>query len=298
MSRELAPPAWITSIREIRRMLAPVRRSGRTIGFVPTMGALHAGHGALIERARGESDFLVISIFVNPLQFERRDDFEAYTLDPAADAAFCAARGVDAVFAPPPEEMYLPGRSTFVEVAGLSDHLCGPHRPGHFRGVATVVAKLFHIVAPDVAYFGEKDAQQLAIIRRMAADLDIPVRIVAVETVREADGLALSSRNRRLTREERRIAPALFQALQAGRDRIAAGCTSASEARDAALRRLGQEPCIRVEYVEVVDEGSMAPVERVDRAVRIAAAVWLGATRLIDNVRAAPPARNADPLPA
>jgi len=297
MSPEFAPPAWITGIREIRRTLAPVRHGGRTIGFVPTMGALHAGHGALIERARGESDFVVVSIFVNPLQFERRDDFEAYTLDSAADAAFCADRGVDAVFAPPPGEMYLPGRSTFVEVAGLSDHLCGPHRPGHFRGVATVVAKLFHIVAPDVAYFGEKDAQQLAIVRRMVTDLDIPVRIVAVETVREADGLALSSRNRRLTPDERRIAPALFQALQAGRDRIAAGCSSA-DARDAALLRLGQEPRIRMEYVEVVDEESMTPVERVDRPVRIAAGVWLGATRLIDNVRAAPPERNANRPPA
>jgi pantoate--beta-alanine ligase len=288
VSRESARPEWTAGIREIRRILAPVKHSGRTIGFVPTMGALHAGHGALIERARGESDYVVVSIFVNPLQFERRDDFEAYTLDTEADARFCADRGVDAVFAPPPEEMYLPGRSTFVEVTGLSEHLCGAHRPGHFRGVATVVAKLFHIVAPDAAYFGEKDAQQLAIIRRMVADLDIPVRIVAVETVREADGLALSSRNRRLTPDERRIAPALFQALEAGRDRIAGGCESAAEARDAVLLRLGERPRIRVEYVEVVDAEGMTPVERVAGPVRIAAAVWLGTTRLIDNVRCGP----------
>ena len=200
-----------------------------------------------------------------------------------ADRLFCEARGVDAVFAPAAEEMYPEPAGTFVEVPEVAQHLCGAFRPGHFRGVATVVAKLFHIVQPDTAYFGEKDAQQLAVIGQMVCDLNFPVRIVPVPTVREPDGLALSSRNQRLSPEERRIAPALYQALTAGRDLIAGGERDASKVKAAALRALASEPGIRLEYLEVVDT-RMQPVERIAGVVRLAAAAWIGSTRLIDNV--------------
>jgi pantoate--beta-alanine ligase len=269
---------------EIRGQLALLRKEGQIIGLVPTMGALHAGHAALIERARADCNVVVVSIFVNPIQFDRRDDYDAYAIDVAKDVEFCAARGVDFVFAPSAHEMYREPSSTFVEVAGVSAHLCGKFRPGHFRGVATVVTKLFNIVAPHKAYFGEKDAQQLAVIERMAADLNMPVEIVPVPTVREPDGLALSSRNQRLTAEERRIAPTLYQALQIGADCIRKGCTSAAQVRTAALAHLQQHPGWRVEYLEVVDASSMTPVETISVPVRIAAAAWLGSVRLIDNV--------------
>jgi pantoate--beta-alanine ligase len=227
---------------------------------------------------------VVVSIFVNPIQFDRREDYEAYLVYLPRDVEYCGSLGADLVFAPPAEEMYPAPQHTFVEVTGLTGHLCGRFRPGHFRGVATVVSKLFHIVAPDRAFFGEKDAQQLAVIQKMVADLDMAVEIVPVPTVRECDGLALSSRNRRLSPEERRVAPALFQALEAARARIAGGCTSAPEVLETALSVLRAHPQFRVEYLEVVDPATMAPVERIAGPVRIAAAAWLGATRLIDNV--------------
>ena len=279
----------ITTVAGIRQRLSSARREGRAIGLVPTMGALHTGHGALIERARRDGASVVVSIFVNPIQFDRRDDYEAYAIDLERDAAFAGERGAEVVFAPPPAEMYPAPQAAFVEVAGLGDHLCGRFRPGHFRGVATVVAKLFLIAGPDRAYFGEKDAQQLAIIRRMAADLNFPVEIVAVATVREPDGLALSSRNRRLTAGERRAAPALYQALRAAQERIAGNCTVAAEAVRAALAVLERRPEFRVEYLEVVDAATMAPVERIAGPVRVVAAAWLGETRLIDNVYCALP---------
>ena len=274
------------TIAQIREPVSAARRAGRIIGLVPTMGALHAGHGALMNRARRESGFVVASIFVNPIQFDRPEDYQAYTINLDADLAFCAARGVDAVFAPAPDEMYPEPLATVVEVAGLSEHLCGKFRPGHFRGVATVVAKLFQIVAPDRAYFGEKDAQQLAIIQRMVDDLNFPIEIVPVATVREPDGLALSSRNARLTPEERAAAPVVYQALQRGLQRLNEGSRCASEIREAALQELAREPRARVEYLEVVGARTMAPVEEITGPVRIAAAVWFGATRLIDNVAA------------
>lgn len=274
----------VPSIVEVRRSVAEARRAGQRIALVPTMGALHAGHGALIERARREPNFLVVSIFVNPIQFDRREDYHAYTIDVRRDLAFCAARGVDLVFAPTAEEMYPDPLLTHVEVAGISDHLCGKFRPGHFRGVATVVAKLFQIVAPDRAYFGEKDAQQLAVIQQMVADLNFPIEIVPVPTVRESDGLALSSRNARLSAEDRAAAPVVYRALEQARRRVLEGCRNAAAIRQAALETLGREPRARVEYLEVVNAGSMAPVETVNGPVRVATAVWFGATRLIDNV--------------
>jgi pantoate--beta-alanine ligase len=272
------------TIPEMRRSLAEARRRGCTVGFVPTMGALHTAHGELIRRARGESDFVVVSIFVNPIQFDRSEDLDQYPRTLPADVEFCAALGADAVFAPDAAEMYPSPLLTFVEVASLSERLCGEFRPGHFRGVATVVGKLFHIVQPDRAYFGEKDAQQLAVIRKMAADLDFPVAIVPVATVREPDGLAMSSRNRRLDPEQRRIAATLYRALQAAAQRIASGATSPEEIREAALAVLQPQSAIRVEYLEIVDPERMQPVERIDGPVCVAAAVWIGAIRLIDNI--------------
>ncbi len=276
----------VRTIAELRDRLALSRMRGRTIGLAPTMGALHAGHGALMERARADCHVVVVSIFVNPIQFDQSSDYEAYTIDVTKDLEFCATLGMDFVFMPGLEEMYPKPASTFVEVEGVSEHLCGMFRPGHFRGVATVVAKLFNIVAPNKAYFGEKDAQQLAVIERMVADLNMPVGIIAVPTVREPDGLALSSRNRRLTPEERLLAPLLYQALQLAAAYIRKGCTSAAEVRDAAIAHLQEHAEFRVEYLEVVDAGSMTPVEQISGPVRIASAAWLGSTRLIDNLKA------------
>ncbi len=281
----------VSSITRIRNEVIAARRDGRLVALVPTMGALHAGHGALIDRARRESGLVVVSIFVNPIQFDRPEDYQAYVINLNADLDFCAARGADLVFAPSPAEMYPTPIQTSVEIAGLSEHLCGKFRPGHFRGVATVVAKLFHIVGPDRAYFGEKDAQQLAIIQRMVADLNFPVEIVPVPTVREADGLALSSRNARLTAEQRAAAPVIYRALQQAGRLAAEGVHCAAEVRRSALQVLAQEPAARVEYLEVVDAASMIPVETISAPVRVAAAVWFGGTRLIDNVLVHGPAR-------
>lgn len=275
-----------SSIAEVRQHIAAARRANQPILLVPTMGALHAGHGALMDRARRDSGLVVVSIFVNPTQFDRREDYDAYRINLNADLAFCAARGVDLVFAPSASEMYPESGSTTIEVAGVSEHLCGQFRPGHFRGVATVVAKLFHIVAPDRAYFGEKDAQQLAVIQRMVADLDFPIEIVPVATVREPDGLAISSRNARLTPEQRAAAPVVHRALEQARRCIVGGQRCAAEVRQEALRILALEPQARVEYLEIVDSRTMVPVEQIVDPVRIAAAVWFGGTRLIDNVLA------------
>jgi pantoate--beta-alanine ligase len=255
------------------------------IAFVPTMGALHAGHGRLIEQAHNGSASVVVSIFVNPTQFNQSEDFDRYPRPLEADLAFCEARGVDVVFAPTVEEMYPWAQVTFVEVGRVSEHMEGRFRPGHFRGVATVVLKLFEIVQPDRAFFGEKDAQQLAVIRRMVQDLNLPVEIVGVPTVREPDGLALSSRNRHLNAEERAVAPRLYQALRMAEDCIAAGETDAEAVKRAALVVLADDPRMRVEYLEVADASDMQPVIRVAGPVCLAAAVWVGRTRLIDNVR-------------
>jgi pantoate--beta-alanine ligase len=277
-------PEIIARIDELRSRLAAVRQNGGAIGFVPTMGALHAGHGALMDAARRDCDCVVVSIFVNPIQFDEKDDYERYARNLEEDVAFAAGRGVDIVFAPSAEEMYPAGENTFVEVPGVSEGLCGAFRPGHFRGVATVVTKLFNIVQPGTAYFGEKDAQQLAVIRRMAAGLNMPVSIVGVAIVRTPDGLALSSRNQRLTREERMTAPLLFQALEAARRGVENGTRDVVRIRAAGLEVLAKEARIRVEYFEIVDAESMQPVTAVAGRMCIAAAIWLGSVRLIDNV--------------
>jgi pantoate--beta-alanine ligase len=278
----------VHTIEELRRTLVPISSEHHSIGLVPTMGALHAGHGKLIETARRESGCLVVSIFVNPIQFDRSDDYSRYPRALPNDLEFCAARGVDIVFAPLVEEMYPSAQRAFVEVNGISDHLCGQFRPGHFRGVATVVLKLLNIVQPDRAYFGEKDAQQVAVIRQLVKDLNVSVSIVEVPTVREADGLALSSRNENLTAEERRVAPTLHRALQAAALSISSGATNADEIKKEALRVFDPYPEVRVEYLEIVNAGDMLPVERVIAPVRVAGAVWIGKTRLIDNILCMP----------
>jgi pantoate--beta-alanine ligase len=276
--------ALADSVAALRARLEPLRREGKTIGLVPTMGALHAGHVELIRRARSESDCVVVSIFVNPIQFDRQDDFERYPRPVDDDLRVCEESGADIVFAPRPAEMYPRPQRAFVDVGALTDHLCGKFRPGHFRGVATVVAKLFNIVQPTRAYFGEKDAQQLAVIRRMAADLNMPLTIVEVPTVRESDGLAISSRNVHLNAAERRSATILHQALAASRECVTQGRRDAAAVKRAGLDVLARQPDARVEYFDVVDSDEMQPVDRIDRPVRIAAAVWIGKTRLIDNV--------------
>ena len=276
------------SIAEMRRSLDPFRAAGELIGLVPTMGALHAGHARLIETARAECGCVVASIFVNPIQFDRGDDFNRYPRTLAADTEFCSAHGVDIVFAPPDAEIYPQPQRAFVEVERLGEYLCGPFRPGHFRGVATVVLKLLNIVQPSRAYFGEKDAQQLAVIRRMVLDLNVPVTIVDVPTVREADGLALSSRNQHLSAEERCIAPVLIQALRLAQSLIASGVRDAAVVKHEACRVLAEHPDVRVEYIEIVDPEEMQPAGQITAPVRIAGAIWVGKTRLIDNLLCVP----------
>ena len=254
------------------------------------MGALHAGHARLIEHACRECDCVVVSIFVNPLQFDREDDLDRYPRSPQADVDLCAGSGVDVVFAPTASEMYPTPPSCLVDVGRDADHLCGQHRPGHFRGVATVVMKLFQIVQPDRAYFGEKDAQQLAVIRHLVRDFNVPVRIEGVPTVRDADGVALSSRNQRLNLEERALATSLYAALCEAKREIAAGARHASEVRVCAARQVPADERLRLEYFELVDPETMQPVESIARPVLAAAAMWVGSTRLIDNMLCTPSA--------
>ncbi len=263
-------------------------RAGRSTGFVPTMGALHEGHLSLIRRARRENDRVAVSVFVNPAQFGPKEDFQRYPRPFRRDAALCRAAGVDALFVPPAGALYLPGHETWVEVEKLSRPLCGAFRPGHFRGVATVVLKLFQIVQPTRAYFGEKDFQQLRVIAKMVRDLNVPVRVVACPTVREPSGLALSSRNAFLGSAERQAAPLLQRALREGARAAASGRNPAA-ARRAALALLARMPGARVEYLAVVDPETLAPLSRGRAGGVVAAAVRVGKTRLIDNARVGAP---------
>jgi pantoate--beta-alanine ligase len=277
------------SIEELRSAVAVRRRAGASIGLVPTMGALHAGHLRLIEQSVRETACTVVSVFVNPIQFNDAGDYRKYPRTLDDDARLCGDAGGEIVFAPANAEMYPRPQLTFVDVEGVSANLCGAFRPGHFRGVATVVLKLFNIVQPDVAYFGEKDAQQLAVIRRMASDLNLPLRVVGVPTVRESDGLAMSSRNRHLTAGQRQAAPAIYQALLGARARIAGGASDPVQVSREAVSDLERQG-LRVEYLEIVDPESIQPVGRIVGPVLVACAAWLGSTRLIDNVLCAPEA--------
>ncbi len=273
-------PEVYSEIAALRRRLS----GGASIGLVPTMGALHRGHAKLLETARRENDLVVASIFVNPTQFDRKEDLENYPRTMEEDLRVCDNCGVDLVFAPDAHEMYPAEPLTFVDLPALTTHLCGAHRPGHFRGVATVVLKLLNIVQPHRAYFGEKDAQQLAVIRRMVADLNVPATIVPVATVREEDGLALSSRNKHLTPEQRALAPLLSRALRAAVSAIDHGERSTELLRNAAGAFFTPHPEARLEYFEITDPDALVPVERIAGPVLIAAAMWLGSTRLIDNM--------------
>ena len=275
----------VKEIAALRKLLAPLRTAGKTISLVPTMGALHAGHRRLLEIARAETDVVVASIFVNPTQFNRAEDLAHYPRTLDQDLDVCRAAGVDLVFAPSAAEMYPQEPCTWVDVPALSEHLCGPGRPGHFRGVATIVMKLLQIVQPDHAYFGEKDAQQLAIIRRMVKDLDVSVTVVPVATVREPDGLAMSSRNRHLTPEDRQRAVVLSEALFAARDLVLRGERSAETIRTSVAPLFD---AVQLEYFSIVDPEVLAPLERIEGPVLVAGAIWLGSTRLIDNITVAP----------
>jgi pantoate--beta-alanine ligase len=273
----------IKAIGEMRAHSRRARAEGRSVGLVPTMGAFHEGHLSLIRAARAACDEVVVSLFVNPTQFEDPADLAAYPRDQARDAAAAAELGADVLFAPGPEEMYPDGFATTVRVEGLSDVLEGAERgPGHFAGVCTVVAKLFNVVAPDVAFFGQKDAQQVTVLQRMVRDLDIPVRLQVAPTVREPDGLALSSRNVRLSPAERERAVALSRALAAAESAAAAGERDAASLRAAALQAM--EPYgVRPEYLALVDPDTFEALDTANGRVLVAVAARIGATRLIDN---------------
>lgn len=259
------------------------KRAGLTVGLVPTMGYLHEGHASLIKRAAAECDRVVVSVFVNPTQFGPNEDLESYPRDFEHDKALVAECGAHLIFAPTPDDMYAPGAATWVTVEGLTKELCGRSRPIHFRGVATVVNKLMNIAQPDRAYFGEKDAQQLAVIRRMVKDLNMPVEVVGCPIVREADGLAKSSRNTYLNAAERQAALVLSRSLAEGKKLLEAGETDAQTVCARITEVINAEPAARIDYVQAVDADSIEPVAAVNGTVLFAIAVFIGKTRLIDN---------------
>jgi pantoate--beta-alanine ligase len=272
------------------------RAESRVIGLVPTMGALHAGHLSLIERARRECSLVIASIFVNPKQFGPNEDFSKYPRTFESDTEKLQRASVDSLFAPEPSEIYPNGFSTYVSVDGLSDRLEGRSRPGHFRGVATVVMKLLQIVQPNFAYFGRKDAQQSRLIMQMVRDLNLDTEIVVCPPVREPDGLALSSRNVYLNPEERKAATVLYRALDAAKNELAAGVRDRLQLRDVLQRTLGAERHARVDYAEIVDAESFEPVLRVNKPCYVLLAVFIGKTRLIDNLYVEPKSSDSDEL--
>jgi pantoate--beta-alanine ligase len=273
-----------TTIAEIRACVREAHAAGKTVGFVPTMGALHAGHASLMQAAAGRCDYVVVSIFVNPTQFGPGEDFEKYPRPIEKDLEICRQHGVDAVFAPSRTEMYPRANLTWVTVEKVSEPLCGRFRPGHFRGVATVCMKLFNIVGADLAFFGQKDAQQVAVIRRMVADLNLPLEIVVCPTVREPDGLAMSSRNQYLSPQERKEATIISRSLQRSAELIRSGERDAARITDEMLRVLRQVPALRVEYASLVDAETLEDLPQVRGRVLVAVAARLGSTRLIDNI--------------
>jgi len=277
-------PVLIQTLAEMRQALRPYRASGSRTGLVPTMGALHTGHASLIRQARSECSLVVVSIYVNPTQFGPNEDYSKYPRRLQADLETCARERVDYVFAPSDNEMYGGGSLTKVHVDRLTDGLCGAFRPGHFDGVCTVVAKLFNIVQPDAAYFGQKDAQQVAVIKRMVADLNFPLEIVVCPTVREADGLAMSSRNAYLSPEQRRQAPCLWQALQAGCEAIGRGVRTSDEIAAIMRQKIEEIGPVPIDYLDVYDAVSLRRPDTVGGTVLLAGAIRIGGTRLIDNV--------------
>lgn len=273
----------VNTIQEVRQQVREWRRKGLTVGLVPTMGYLHEGHKSLIDCAVAENDRVVVSVFVNPMQFAPTEDLESYPRDMDRDAALCREAGAHLIFHPEPSEMYRDDFSSFVDMDTLTGGLCGKSRPIHFRGVCTVVAKLFHIVEPDRAYFGQKDAQQLAVIRHMVSDLNFGIEIVGCPIIREEDGLAKSSRNTYLNPDERKAALVLSRSLDIGRRMIEDGDRNAGKVIAAIREEIQKEPLAKIDYVEIVDWRNLEAVERIDRTVLVAIAVYIGKTRLIDN---------------
>ncbi len=273
----------IRTVAEVRKAVGDARRAGLRIGFVPTMGALHEGHASLIREAAAETGFAIASVFVNPTQFGPNEDFAKYPRQLEADRLICESAGAKLVFAPSPEEMYPKGFATHVDIAGLGDHLCGRSRPGHFRGVCTVVTKLLNIVAPDISYFGQKDAQQARIIQQFVEDLNIPGEVKILPTHREADGLAMSSRNRYLSESQRRNAKVLSHALRLADELYQNGERTSKAIRNQLEEMISKIPEARIDYMEMVDAKTLQPVERIDNRTLLALAVYFGTTRLIDN---------------
>ena len=273
----------------VQRLCESIRRGGRTIGLVPTMGFLHEGHLSLMRRARAENDVLAVSIFVNPTQFGQGEDFDSYPRDLQGDLVKLTAVGADVVFAPSVESVYPNGFRTFVEVAEITEWLCGASRPGHFRGVATVVTKLFHLVQPHRAYFGQKDYQQSVVIRRLVADLDLDLEIIVMSTVREFDGLAMSSRNARLNPHQRRAALVLYRSLRRSEEQIKGGERNAKIILEGMRGMIEAEPLARIDYLALCDPETLKAVDRIEGPTLAAVAVRFGHTRLIDNILIAAP---------
>lgn len=274
----------VTAPREMTRLVREHRKAGQSVGLVPTMGYFHPGHVSLMRAARAENDFVVVSLFVNPTQFGPQEDFRDYPRDLERDVEIATQAGVDCIFHPRVEDMYPQPYLTFVEVEGLTEGLCGAHRPGHFRGVTTVVTKLFHIIPAHRAYFGLKDAQQVRVIQKMVEDLNFDIEIVVCPTVREEDGLAMSSRNVYLRPEERRAATVLYRSLRQAEEMVQGGERDARKVLSAIREMLDSEPLVEPEYVEAVDWEGLRPVDRVEGKVLIALAARVGKARLIDNV--------------
>ena len=270
-------------IEQVREAVKAWKKEGKSVGFVPTMGYLHEGHKSLIDAARRENDKVVVSIFVNPMQFGPAEDLDSYPRDLNRDAKLCEDAGVDIIFHPEPEEMYADGFCSYVDMNGLTTELCGKTRPIHFRGVQTVVLKLFHIVTPDRAYFGQKDAQQLAVIKRMVKDLNVDTEIIGCPIIREEDGLAKSSRNIYLTPEERKAAVVLSKAVKLGQDMIADGERDAAKIVGEMKKLISAEPLATIDYVEMVNMDTMQSIEKAEGHVLCAMAVKFGKARLIDN---------------
>jgi len=273
----------VKTIKEVRQQIKQWKKEGLSIGLVPTMGYLHEGHKSLIDKAVRENDRVVVSVFVNPIQFGPSEDFQTYPRNMDNDKKLCESSGANIVFNPEPPEMYFEDRSTNVDVDGLTEVLCGAKRPGHFSGVCIVVSKLFNIVSPDRAYFGEKDAQQLAVIKRMVRDLNFDVQVVGCPIIREEDGLAKSSRNTNLSEKEKQAALVLNKSLRQAEKLLVNGVKDALIVKKLIEEELNKEPLAKIDYVEIVDSESLKPVKKVNKSVLIAMAVFIGKIRLIDN---------------
>lgn len=273
----------LKKITEVKSLVKSWKAQGLSVGFVPTMGYLHEGHESLIRKAREENHKVVVSIFVNPIQFGPKEDLASYPRDLERDSQICKEAGADLIFAPAESEMYFEDFSSYVNVDGLTEFLCGASRPGHFRGVCTVVSKLFNIVSPERAYFGEKDAQQLAVIKRMVRDLNFDIEIIGCPIIREEDGLAKSSRNTYLAPEERKAALVLSKSLSLARKALEASERNGEAVKEIIVKEITSEPLARIDYVEIADSSSLKPVKVIEGPVLIALAVYIGKTKLIDN---------------